>query len=288
MDKTFLIIDDDPAVCKMLELLIRSNGLGRVVCVLHSGESAAGEVLFYQPDIVLLDMVLPVTGGVTIVRQLVSSGFAGKCVMLSQISDRQMISRAYEAGILFFLNKPINAIEVVSVLRSAMELVHLKQTMNTIRSTVLSVPDESQNPQPLSIEAQLSDIFRDLGLIGTAGIEDIQAVLLKIIAHRRESREPYQLKEIYSAVCQSRGKDSDAAQRALEQRIRRTIQKSLSTIAQIGCADYYDSVFTEYAALLFDFRQVQQEMKHIRSPREEQGKINTKKFMEGILSRITV
>ena len=38
MDKTFLIIDDDPAVCKMLELLIRSNGLGRVVCVLHSGE----------------------------------------------------------------------------------------------------------------------------------------------------------------------------------------------------------------------------------------------------------
>ena len=88
MDKTFLIIDDDPAVCKMLELLIRSNGLGRVVCVLHSGESAVGEVLFYQPDIVLLDMMLPVTSGVTIVRQLVSAGFAGKCVMLSQISDR--------------------------------------------------------------------------------------------------------------------------------------------------------------------------------------------------------
>ncbi len=288
MDKTFLIIDSDPVVCNMLKQLIHNNNLGRVVCILHSGESAAGEVLFYQPDVVLLDMTLPVMDGITIVHQLNSSNFTGKCVMLSQVSDRQMIAHAYESGILFFLNKPIHAVEVVSILRSAIELVHLKRTMNTIRNTVLSMPNESETLQSMSIETQLNTIFRDLGLIGTAGIEDIQAVLLKIIAHRRESPAPYQLKQIYRTVCLSRGKDTDAAQRALEQRIRRTIQKSLSTIAQIGCADYYDSVFTEYAALLFDFRQVQQEMKHIRSPHEEQGKINTKKFMEGILSRITM
>lgn len=287
MEKTFLIIDEDPSIRKMLELLIRNNELGRVVCMLDSGEGAVNEVLFYQPDIVLLDMLLPRSDGITVMRQLAAAGFAGKVIMLSQVSNRQMISRAYEAGILFFLSKPINAIEVGSVLRSAMELVDLKKSMSIIKNTVLAIPDP-QEPQRQSAEAQLGDIFRDLGLIGTAGIEDIQAVLLKIIAHRRQSQAPYQLKEIYSAVCQSRGTDSEAAQRALEQRIRRTIQKSLSTIAQIGCADYYDSLFTEYAALLFDFRQVQQEMKHIRNPKEEQGKINTKKFMEGILSRITL
>lgn len=287
MEKTFLIIDDDPSICKMLELLIRNNNLGRVVCMLDSGEGAVNEVLFYQPDILLIDMLLPVSDGIAITRQLAASGFNGKTVMISQVDNRQMISRAYEAGILFFIGKPINAIEVSSVLRSAIEFVDLKKSMRIIKSTISSIPDPQQ-PNRQSVEEQLTNIFRNLGLIGTAGIEDIQAVLLKIIAHRRQSQAPYQLKEIYGAVCQSRGTNSEAAQRALEQRIRRTIQKSLSTIAQIGCADYYDNLFTEYAALLFDFRQVQQEMKHIRNAKEEQGKINTKKFMEGILSQITI
>lgn len=286
MDKTFLIIDDDPDTCGILETLIRENNLGRVVCTLHSGEGAVSEVLFYQPDVVITAMVLPVTNGITVTRQILSSGFTGKTVMMSYSTDAEMISCAYEAGILFFLIKPLNSVEVVSILRTAGELVSLSKAMGVIKNTVLTLP-HPLHPQQRSVEEQLTDIFRDLGLIGTAGTDDIQAVLLKIISHRHISQEPYQLRDIYSAVCQARGKDSAAAQRALEQRIRRTIQKALSTIAQIGCADYYDSLFTEYASLLFDLRQVQQEMKHIRNPRESQGKINTKKFLEGILSRIT-
>lgn len=40
-----------------------------------------------------------------------------KCIMISQVSAKELISKAYSAGIDFFISKPINLIEVRSVLK---------------------------------------------------------------------------------------------------------------------------------------------------------------------------
>ncbi len=37
--------------------------------------------------------------------------------MLSQVSSKDMIAKAYENGIEFYISKPINAVEVKSVLK---------------------------------------------------------------------------------------------------------------------------------------------------------------------------
>ena len=55
-------------------------------------------------------------------------------LMLSQVSSKDMIARAYDAGIEFFLQKPVNAIEVASVLGNVIRSRDLQQTVDKIQS----------------------------------------------------------------------------------------------------------------------------------------------------------
>ena len=72
----------------------------------------------------------------------------------------------------------------------------------------------------------------------------------------------------------------------MEQRIRRTIQKALANLAALGQEDPYNTKFTEYGTLLFDFPQVRQEMKYLDGLSKERGKISIKKFVEGVISKL--
>ena len=139
------------------------------------------------------------------------------------------------------------------------------------------------------IEERLYEIFTELGIVGFSGTEEILEVLKCIYRIQKlDEKSIYHLKDIYREVCIKLYGDENRAivQKNMEQRIRRTIQKALGNIAEIGCEDYYDPIFTKYANVLFDFKQVRQEMQHIKDPHAYSGKINTKKFMKGILSRV--
>ena len=76
--------------------------------------------------------------------------------------------------------------------------------------------------------------------------------------------------------------------KALEQRIRRIMQKALDNIAHMGAEDYYDPIFADYANLLFDFGQVRIKMRNLKDQSGEPGRISSKKFIEGFLLRMTV
>ena len=71
--------------------------------------------------------------------------------------------------------------------------------------------------------------------------------------------------------------------KAMEQRIRRTINKGLSNIANLGIEDYLNETYVKYSNSLFDFDQVRQEMEFIRGKRITGGKINIKKFMDNLI-----
>lgn len=86
--------------------------------------------------------------------------------------------------------------------------------------------------------------------------------------------------ELYGSECDA------ARQKGIEQKIRRAIQKAQSHLAARGSEDFYDEIFTEYASRLFDFGQVQQEMRMLQGKGSQSGKINTKKFFEGILLKL--
>lgn len=136
METTFIVIDDDIAICKILEQTIKKNQLGRVLSILTTGKNAKDAILKINPDIVLIDLLLPEVDGIEIVKNIIWSGYKGKVIMISQVEEGEMISNAYKSGILFYINKPINMIETISVITNVKKQVELEKSISMIKSVV--------------------------------------------------------------------------------------------------------------------------------------------------------
>ncbi|MFR2024080.1 MAG: DNA-binding domain-containing protein [Clostridia bacterium] len=74
--------------------------------------------------------------------------------------------------------------------------------------------------------------------------------------------------------------------RVLSKRSAALSRKHRATWLRAAARTFYDEIFTEYASRLFDFGQVQQEMRMLQGKGSQSGKINTKKFFEGILLKL--
>lgn len=287
MKPTIFIVDDDKNIQKMLELFIRKNDLGKIAGIQDNGTDAAEDILFVQPDIVLLDLLLPGKDGIRILEELKQGGFGGKVIMISQVDDTEMMGKAYEKGIMFYINKPLNAIEVISVISNVSKLVSLQKSMDTIQGALLGI-HESPAVKPRILEERFQKICSDIGILGMKGIDELKRIIFDILAYQREDKS-YQMKAVYEKAARDLyGEEQlDLNKKALEQRMRRIMLKALDHIAQVGSEDYYDPVFADYAGLLFDFGLVRTKMQNLKEKGAEPGRISSKKFIEGFLMRMT-
>ncbi|MBU5436709.1 response regulator [Tissierella sp. MSJ-40] len=291
MERTILIIDDDVNIRKMLSILIKKNNLGKVVEELKSGDSAVEEILFYNPDIVLIDLLLPVIDGLEIIKLAKGRGYTGKFIMISQVEDKDMISKAYEAGILFFINKPINDIEVINVIKGVCYNIELENSISIVKNAVFNMRANKEEVHSDNIDNLISKIFIDLGIAGDMGSNDLKKVIKNVINIKKtKNDQSYYLQDIYEKIVEEEsGKENlSSNKKAFEQRIRRIIQKAFQTITELGVNDYSNIIFLEYSTILFDFSQIRQQMRHIENHNEKSGKINIKKFIEGIIAKINL
>lgn len=296
--KRILVIDDDIVIRKMMIDLITRNHLGHVVGELEDGHHAVDEILFFDPDIVIVDLLLPGKDGINIVRETLEAGYSGKFIMISQVEDHRMIASAYEAGCVFFLGKPVNAIEATSVIRTVSSTLDLERSFELIKSTVIGVPRDRHGSRESdsilsepTVSQQLDQIFSDLGIISESGSEDLRHLIVKILRLRASNPTAgYKLQDLYVALSEEKAssKSDSINARSIEQRVRRVILKAMTTLAEMGREDFENLKFTDYATVLFDLSQVRQEIRHIEDKSAPRGKINAKRFIEGLLSKLKV
>ncbi len=286
--KRILIVDDDSSMGTMLKFFIAREQLGEVVGAVSDESQAVEEILFYQPDIVLIDLLFPHTDGIQIMTHAMARGAVSHFIMISQAQDKNMEEMAYKEGIDFFIHKPINVLEIRKVLQNVIQITEMEQMLSAVRQAVLpssvAVPAETSN-----WKQELQEILADIGIWGITGSREIAvAVFYLKERHLLDSHQEYQLADVYQRVGQELydSETSAARQRGIEQKIRRAIQKAQTHLATRGNEDFYDDIFTEYASRLFDFGQVQQEMRFLQGKTDQPGKINTKKFFEGLLLKL--
>ena len=110
---SFIVIDDDRTVRSVLAKIIDQYNLGDMYAEADNGISGEELILRYKPDIVMIDLLLPKQDGISVIKNIKSTNIKSMFIMLSQVSDKEMIARAYEYGIEFFINKPIDRKSVV-------------------------------------------------------------------------------------------------------------------------------------------------------------------------------
>lgn len=98
-----LVIEDNPASAETLRLLLQTAG--HEVCVAHSGFSGVGLARQWKPDIVLVDLGLPVLDGFGVAKALRPSGV--RLIGMSGCLDTEGYRLAQQAGYEGVLDKPI-------------------------------------------------------------------------------------------------------------------------------------------------------------------------------------
>ncbi|MBQ5869228.1 MAG: response regulator [Lachnospiraceae bacterium] len=270
------IVEDDLAIINILEDIIETQDLGEV-CGDCGGEPAdVLDVLRCKPDVVLVDFFMPVMDGVEFVKELRTVNDSIKCIMISQVSSKELISKAYSAGIDFFINKPINLIEVTSVLKNVEKQLENERTLNNIRKMFMSEINQMTSPveKTDSYGRKLKYTLNRVGMSGEKGCPDI----IKICEYLHSNQIPVS----QLSVAQMCEKVSDSPKN-MEQRIRRAIAAGMSNVAHMGIEDFMNETFTTYSGTLFSFEDVKAEMDFIRGKKNYGGKVSIKKFIDGLM-----
>lgn len=281
----YFIVDDDTASRKMLEKIIVEGNLGMVVGEAESGVKSIQRILSTNPDVVLIDLLMPELDGIETIGQLRVQGFDGQFIMISQVVNKEMVGEAYEEGIEFFIHKPINRIEVYSILKKMAEQFRLKGSIMAIRQSLAHFESVETAPRKRSVKEIVLPILNAMGIAGEAGSDDM-LMMMEILMNRTNKVEQLPpLKELYEAVAgQTKEKKTEILKesKAIEQRIRRTILTAINNLAALGVIDYTNPEFEYYAPRYFDFQEIRIRMKQMEDNDNMpiKVKVNSKKFLQ--------
>jgi DNA-binding response OmpR family regulator len=112
-----LVVDDDPAINSMLSDILELEGFE--VTVVEEGSQAV-DILRSRPfDAVVLDIMLPGRNGIEIMRDIrdAAETRAVPVVMLTAKADDDTTWAGWRAGCDYYMTKPFDPSELVSVLR---------------------------------------------------------------------------------------------------------------------------------------------------------------------------
>lgn len=93
-----LVVDDHAMVRTGLTAMLAADGDIEVVAQAADGRAAVGEALAASPDVVLMDLSMPVVDGVEATRSVLAALPSTRVVVLTTFADQDRVRRALEAG----------------------------------------------------------------------------------------------------------------------------------------------------------------------------------------------
>ncbi len=119
-----LIADDHGIVAEGLRNLVEAQADMKVVALVEDGREAVRRAMENSPDVVLMDIAMPVLNGTEATRIIRERRPQTRVIMLSAYSDPVHVYRALQAGATGYIAKKSVAKEVVNAIRMAHEGRH--------------------------------------------------------------------------------------------------------------------------------------------------------------------
>ena len=114
-----LVVDDSLIMRKKLKMILKSGG-HEVVADAANGISAIEEYEKWKPDVVTMDITMPVLDGVSAVKKIVSLDPDAKIIMISAINQQNSVFEAIESGAKHYIVKPINNDKVLKTIEDVL------------------------------------------------------------------------------------------------------------------------------------------------------------------------
>jgi DNA-binding NarL/FixJ family response regulator len=145
-----LLVDDQYLICQGLQAVLNQEADLQVVGSAENGEMAIEQVAALQPDVVLMDIRMPVMTGIEATRLIAKQFPAVKVLVLSTFDDDRDIAQSMRAGAKGYLLKDMPATELAEAIR----LVHRgysQMAPGLMERLMTSVPDAVEPEMPVAV-----------------------------------------------------------------------------------------------------------------------------------------
>lgn len=171
---TVLIADDNAEFANNLAGYVERGGM-EVIGMARDGNEAFDMVSNVQPDILLLDVIMPHLDGIGVLEKISNSNISKQpiCIMLSAVGQDKITQRALELGAEYYIVKPFDINLLVKRMRELKEnkpIQFKNTTMNTnnmevneIRTPYIQIsPEATKNEE--NLEALVTNVIHEVGV----------------------------------------------------------------------------------------------------------------------------
>ncbi|WP_158918161.1 sigma-54 dependent transcriptional regulator [Caulobacter sp. S45] len=135
MAKTVLIVDDDPTQRRLIQAVLEREGFA--VSQADGGDAALDRIATgLKPDVVILDLVMPHTPGLEVLKSLRAQGFAAPVIVLTATGGVDTVVQAMQAGAQDFFIKPASPERIIVSIRNALQMGQLTAEVDRLSKRV--------------------------------------------------------------------------------------------------------------------------------------------------------
>ena len=221
-----VIVDDNPMILNTLDEVISSEAGLSVIGRADNGKDAIDMIKDTQPDVVLLDLVMPQMDGLTVVENIKKKTSMLKnpaFIILSAVGGEQMTEEAFQAGANYFLMKPFDKDILVNKIRRIG-----KRPVRPVPGKVLEAPLKAATPEEAAmnreeymkehLETDITKMLHELGI--PAHIKGYQYLrdAISMVVRDREMMEAV-TKILYPEIAKKNYTSSSRVERAIRHAI---------------------------------------------------------------------
>ena len=114
-----MVVDDHPLVRHGIKTVLEAYDDILMVAEAENGKEAIEMCEKYRPDVVLMDMIMPILDGAEATSHLINRWPDIKVIALTSFNDRDLIKKSLEAGAINYILKNISGAKLVKTIKDA-------------------------------------------------------------------------------------------------------------------------------------------------------------------------
>ncbi|OGF64968.1 MAG: hypothetical protein A2Y62_00650 [Candidatus Fischerbacteria bacterium RBG_13_37_8] len=122
MSVKVLIVDDAMFMRSMIKDILNNSGKFNVVAEASNGKEAVEHFKKFKPELVTMDIVMPVMDGIEATKEILKISPTAKVVMVSALGQEPLVIESIAAGARDFIVKPFSPEKVLKVLEQVAKL----------------------------------------------------------------------------------------------------------------------------------------------------------------------
>jgi two-component system, response regulator, stage 0 sporulation protein A len=166
---TVLIADDNPDFAMTLVSYLEKEQDMEVIGIAKDGKEACDMIINTQPDVVLLDVIMPYLDGLGVLEKISVANMSKKpiCIMLSAVGQAKITQQAINLGAEYYVVKPFDIELLIKRIRD-IKNYRPAPSQNAFVNREIKVPyieiSEGSKKDEDSLEALVTNIIHELGV----------------------------------------------------------------------------------------------------------------------------